>query len=86
MLDFSRLLSARGIHLINLAVLLGLALVTTALAALTDGTDVKVTLDNIKVDGGTPKPSFDAQNCQSYETAIAIQQHVPGFHCQSARR
>ncbi len=37
-----------------------------------DGVDVKVTNDNNNVDGGTPNPSFDAQNRQSNETTIAI--------------
>jgi hypothetical protein len=38
----------------------------------TGGTDVKVTLDNNNVDGGTPTPSFDAQNRQSNETSVTI--------------
>lgn len=37
-----------------------------------DGTDVKVTNDNNNVDGGTPTPSFDAQNRQANETTVAI--------------
>lgn len=37
-----------------------------------DGMDVKVTNDNSNVDGGTPTPSFDAQNRQSNETTTAI--------------
>jgi hypothetical protein len=62
-----------------LAVLLAAALAgvlnptTVALAAhVTDGTDVKVTLDNNNLDGGTPNPGFDAQNRQSNETTVAI--------------
>jgi hypothetical protein len=38
----------------------------------TGGTDVKVTRDNNNVDGGTPTPSFDANNRQSNETSVAI--------------
>jgi hypothetical protein len=37
-----------------------------------DGADVKVTNDNSNVDGGTPNPSFDAQNRQSNEATVAI--------------
>ncbi len=60
------------------SVLLGVAAVAlvtvpSALSAhVVDGTDVKVTLDNNNVDGGTPNPSFDAQNRQSNETTTAI--------------
>ena len=50
-----------------------LVLVTVAYAShATDGTDVKITNDNNNVDGGTPNPSFDAQNRQSNETTVAI--------------
>lgn len=53
--------------------LMGLVVVPTAFAThATDGADVKVTLDNNNVDGGTPNPSFDAQNRQSNETTVAI--------------
>lgn len=38
----------------------------------TGGADVKVTNDNNNVDGGTPNPSFDAQNRQANETTVAI--------------
>jgi len=41
-------------------------------AHVTSGPDVKVTNDNNNVDGGTPNPSFDAQNRQSNETTVAI--------------
>ncbi len=37
-----------------------------------DGIDVKVTNDNNNVDGGTPTPSFDAQNRQANETTVSI--------------
>lgn len=37
-----------------------------------EGVDVKVTADNNNVDGGTPNPSFDAQNRQANETTVAI--------------
>ncbi len=36
------------------------------------GVDVKVTVDNNNVDGGTPNPSFDTQNRQANETTVAI--------------
>ena len=45
----------------------------------TDGTDVKVTLDNNNVDGGTPNPSFDAQNRQSNETTVSISPANPNI-------
>jgi hypothetical protein len=45
----------------------------------TEGTDVKVTLDNNNVDGGTPNPSFDAQNRQSNETTTAISPADPNI-------
>jgi hypothetical protein len=65
--------STRRFVLTCLAVLLSLVLVTTALAAtVTPGTDVKVTNDNNNVDGGTPNPSFDAQNRQGNEATLAI--------------
>jgi hypothetical protein len=38
----------------------------------TDSKDVKVTHDNNNADGGTPNPSFDAQNRQANETSVAI--------------
>ena len=46
---------------------------------MTDGTDVKVTLDNNNVDGGTPNPSFDAQNRQSNETTTVISPANPNI-------
>lgn len=56
-----------------IASVLVLLLVSTALAGhVTTGVDVKVTNDNNNVDGGTPNPSFDAQNRQSNETSTAI--------------
>jgi len=64
--------STRRIVLASLVVLFSLALVTTALAAVVGGTDVKVTNDNNNVDGGTPNPGFDALNRQSNETTVAI--------------
>jgi len=51
---------------------LALMVFSAALAAVTDGVDVKVTNDNNNVDGGTPNPSYDAQNRQQNETTIAI--------------
>jgi len=63
----------------NLSIALSLAvvvslIVSTSVFAIhaTDGTDVKVTNDNNNVDGGTPNPSFDAQNRQSNETTVSI--------------
>jgi hypothetical protein len=64
--------STRHIVLVCLVVLFSLALVTSALAGATGGTDVKVTNDNNNVDGGTPNPGFDALNRQSNETTVAI--------------
>jgi hypothetical protein len=50
-----------------------LAIVPSALGVhAVDGADVKVTNDNNNVDGGTPNPSFDAQNRQSNEATVAI--------------
>jgi hypothetical protein len=43
------------------------------------GMDVKVTADNNNVDGGTPNPSFDAQNRQSNETTVAISPANPSI-------
>ena len=45
----------------------------------TDGMDVKVTTDNSNVDGGTPNPSFDAQNRQSNETTTAFSSVNPNI-------
>jgi len=51
----------------------GFALVPSALGAhAVGGADVKVTNDNNNSDGGTPNPSFDAQNRQSNETTVSI--------------
>ena len=44
-----------------------------------DGVDVKVTNDNNNVDGGTPTPSFDAQNRQANETTISISPADPNI-------
>ena len=43
------------------------------------GVDVKVTADNGNVDGGTPNPSFDAENRQSNETTVAISPANPSI-------
>lgn len=57
-----------------------LALVPSALGVhAVDGADVKVTNDNNNVDGGTPNPSFDAQNRQSNEATIAISPANPSI-------
>jgi hypothetical protein len=67
-------LITRPVRLLVLATcVIGFALVPSALGFhVTDGTDVKVTNDNNNVDGGTPNPSFDAQNRQSNETTVSI--------------
>jgi len=58
---------------LTLAVVLSLILSTGVLAShATDSADVKVTNDNNNADGGTPNPSFDAQNRQSNETTVSI--------------
>ena len=44
-----------------------------------DGADVKVTLDNNNVDGGTPNPGFDAKNRQANETTVAISPANPSI-------
>jgi hypothetical protein len=55
------------------SLLASLLVVSSALAGhATPGADVKVTADNNNVDGGTPNPSFDAQNRQANETTVAI--------------
>ena len=53
-----------------LAVLLAAPMVASGLTV--DGIDVRVINDNNNVDGGTPNPSFDAQNRQQNETTVAI--------------
>jgi hypothetical protein len=64
--------------LVLVTCIVGLALVPSALGFhVTDGTDVKVTNDNNNVDGGTPNPSFDAQNRQSNETTVSISPVAP---------
>ncbi len=55
-------------------------IVTPVLAAHVVGdADVKVTHDNNNVDGGTPNPSFDAQNRQANETTVAISPANPNI-------
>src|SRR5574342_464385 len=55
------------------AIALSLAVAPIAYAShAADGADVKVTHDNNNVDGGTPNPSFDANNRQANETTVAI--------------
>lgn len=65
---------------------LALALIafSTALAAFSQGVDVKVTNDNNNVDGGTPNPGFDAQNRQQNETTIAISPADPAIVASGA--
>src|SRR5919109_2413340 len=58
---------------LTLAVVVSLIFSTGVFAGhATDGPDVKVTNDNNNVDGGTPNPSFDANNRQQNETSVAI--------------
>jgi len=65
---------------LSLIVLVSLAIASVAYAAhATGGSDVKVTNDNNNVDGGTPNPSFDAQNRQSNETTVAISPANPNI-------
>ena len=61
-------------RLVFIAVLIAsLVLAPVALAShAVDGPDVKVSNDNNNLDGGTPNPSFDAQNRQSNETTVSI--------------
>ena len=60
-------------HVLLVATAFALLAVPSALGShVTDGIDVKVTNDNNNVDGGTPNPSFDAQNRQSNETTVSI--------------
>jgi hypothetical protein len=68
----------------SIAIVAGIAIALStgggALGAhVTDGTDAKVTNDNNNVDGGTPTPSFDAQNRQSNETTTAISPANPSI-------
>lgn len=68
------------IALLAFALALTLALTSRALANhAIQGADVKVTNDNNNVDGGTPNPSFDAQNRQSNETTVAINPANPNI-------
>jgi hypothetical protein len=67
-------MNVRPIKMLALsAVVISLLVAPVVLAAhATGGADVKVTNDNNNVDGGTPNPSFDAQNRQSNEATVAI--------------
>lgn len=64
----------RRVGIVVLAVLgfVGVSSVVAGPPSVSTGKDVKVTLDNNNRDGGTPNPSFDAQNRQSNETTVAI--------------
>src|SRR6266511_5803963 len=58
---------------LSVAIILSLIVATGVFAShATDGADVKVINDNNNVDGGTPNPSFDAQNRQQNETTVSI--------------
>jgi hypothetical protein len=64
----------------GIVVLTSLLIAATALAShVAGGTDVKVTHDNNNVDGGTPNPSFDANNRQANETTVAINPANPNI-------
>ncbi|MGH3078074.1 MAG: hypothetical protein ACRDPZ_07810 [Gaiellaceae bacterium] len=65
--------------LVAAASMLVIAVPSALGAHATDGIDVKVTLDNNNVDGGTPNPSFDAQNRQSNETTTVISPANPNI-------
>lgn len=75
-MEFSQIvqrLQARISLLVSFVLLLSLTLVASVFADhVTGGIDVKVISDNNNADGGTPNPSFDAQNRQQNETTIAI--------------
>jgi hypothetical protein len=60
------------IKILSITLAVTLIVFSVALAAVSDGVDVKVTNDNNNVDGGVPNPSSDAQNRQQNETTIAI--------------
>ncbi len=67
-------------HVVLVASAAALVAVPSALGShVTDGIDVKVTQDNNNVDGGTPNPSFDAQNRQSNETTVSISPANPNI-------
>jgi hypothetical protein len=67
-MNLSRYLGLLVVALLVLAVSSPVGLASHAV----QGVDVKVTNDNNNVDGGTPNPSFDAQNRQSNETTVSI--------------
>ena len=57
----------------------GVIVVPILASHVADGPDIKVTIDNNNVDGGTPNPGFDAQNRQSNETTVAINPADPNI-------
>jgi hypothetical protein len=77
---------ARPLRLLAVVVCVaGITLVPSALGAhAVGGADVKVTNDNNNVDGGTPNPSFDAQNRQSNETTVSISPANPSIVASGA--
>jgi hypothetical protein len=62
-----------------LMVLCLLATTSASAGHATDGVDVKVINDNNNVDGGTPNPSFDAQNRPSNEATLSISPADPAI-------
>jgi len=66
--------------LLSLVVVLSLFVTATVVAGHgVNAPNVKVTHDNNNVDGGTPNPSFDANNRQANETTIAISPANPSI-------
>jgi hypothetical protein len=64
----------------TVVLVVSLIMTTVAYAShVTGGSDVKITNDNNNVDGGTPNPSFDAQNRQSNETTVAFSPAAPNI-------
>jgi hypothetical protein len=86
-MTISRILNPFRSHLrivVSAAVAMLLIVVSAASAPssgprIREGKDVKVTLDNNNEDGGTPTPSFDAENRQSSETSVAISPADPNI-------
>ena len=68
------------IYKVTPVIFAAMLIASVALAGpIVDGADVKVTNDNNNVDGGTPNPSFDAQNRQANETSVAISPANPNI-------
>ena len=73
-------LSTLRLWILSIAVVVSVIVVSNVFAGhAVDGVDVKVTNDNNNVDGGTPNPSFDAQNHQGNESTISISPTNPNI-------